>query len=36
LCPDCKIQLQEKLCQTCGGHRVTGHVCPKCGRTFPL
>lgn len=34
ICPDCAVSMNERLCPTCGGRKVTGYTCPKCGKEF--
>ena len=33
-CPDCGSTMTEKLCATCGGRKVVGYTCGKCGKEY--
>lgn len=31
VCPKCNTAMEPILCKTCGGRRIKGYHCPKCG-----
>lgn len=33
-CPECATLMTERLCQSCGGRKIVGYTCHKCGKDY--